>query len=242
LGPARQIRWLCWITLLLASSQAFSVHYRTPTRFPRQRRHQRRVVWHPLLRGSHESMLRQNEEIDRLGLPRIADEQQLQELVEQRELVPIRETATLRIHPDLEPQNRFCRPWTRSFLDDISRDYYRQFRQPLQVNSAVRTAEQQHKLRRHNGNAAPDSGETASSHLAGLTVDISRRAMGRAQRKWMEQYLMGLHERGLVETAEERRQPVFHIMVAKRYGLLHAPAADVPVRESAENAPQTSTP
>ncbi len=242
MASGRTIRWFCCLAVLLASSQAFSVHYRTPTRFPRQRRHQRRVVWHTALRGSHESMLRQNEEIDRLGLPRIADEQQLQELVEQRELVPIRETATLRIHPDLEPQNRFCRPWTRSFLDDISGAYYKRFRQPLQVNSAVRTAEQQHKLRRHNRNAAPDSGETASSHLAGLTVDISRRGMGRAQRKWMEQYLMDLRDRGLVETAEERHQPVFHIMVAKRYELLHAPAADLPAREAAAIAPQTSTP
>jgi uncharacterized protein DUF5715 len=85
------------------------------------------------------------------------------------------------------------------------------------VNSAVRTVAQQEHLRRYNHNAAPTSGDTESSHVAGLTVDVSRRGMGRAERKWMENYLLGLKQQGLVETAEERREPVFHIMVAKRY-------------------------
>jgi hypothetical protein len=46
------------------------------------------VVWNPVLKGSYDSMLRQNEEIDRLQLPRIADDQQLLELERTQELVP----------------------------------------------------------------------------------------------------------------------------------------------------------
>jgi hypothetical protein len=237
----RQIKSVCFIGLLLASSQAFSVHARSTRRYTRHKRHHRLVVWHPLLRGSHESLLRQNEEIDRLGLPRIADDEQLEALVQQRELVPIQENRALRIHPDLAPENRYCKPWTLTFLNDLARDYYDEFHQPIQVNSAVRTAEQQQKLRRHNHNAAPDAGETASSHLAGLTVDISRRGMTRKQRKWIEQYLYGLRERGLVETAEERRQPVFHIMVAQRYTQLHEAPADTALQEAAEKTQQTAT-
>ena len=215
----RQFGRIAVVVLLLCSLQAFALHARITRRYPRRYHHRRLVVWTQLLRGSHESMLRQNEEIDRLGLPRIADEQQLETLIRQRELVPIPENTKLRIHPDLQPENRFCKPWTLRFLDDLSREFYRQFHQPIQVNSAVRTAEQQHKLRRYNHNAAPDSGDAPSSHLAGLTVDISRRGMTRNQRKWVERYLYQLRQRGLVETAEERRQPVFHIMVARRYGL-----------------------
>src|SRR5438309_10511438 len=60
-----------------------------PSRLARTRARARRVFWNPLLRGSHESQLRQNEEIDQLGLPRIEDESQLQELVERQELGPL---------------------------------------------------------------------------------------------------------------------------------------------------------
>lgn len=215
------------VLLLLAviSLPAQALHYRTrhsqhlrrTVRHRRYRRH-RRIVWTPVvLHGSHDSLVRQNEEIDRLGLPRIADEQQLQELEQQHELVPIRESHILIVHPRLAPQDRFCKPWTRDFLQDLAAAHYGHFHTPIQVNSAVRTVAQQQRLRRYNHNAAPTSGETESSHVAGLTVDVSRRGMGRAERKWMEKYLLDLKEQGLIETAEERREPVFHIMVAKRY-------------------------
>lgn len=212
--------------LLLAamSMPAHALHYRTrhskhfrQTRHYGRYRHHRRIVWVPLLHGSHDSLVRQNEEIDRLGLPRIADDQQLEQLEQEHTLVPIRESRTLTIHPDLQPQNRFCQPWTREFLQDLAQAHYRQFHTPIQVNSAVRTVAQQERLRRYNHNAAPASGDTESSHVAGLTVDVSRRGMGRKERKWTEKYLLNLKDQGLIETAEERREPVFHIMVAKRY-------------------------
>ena len=215
------------VLLLLAviSLPAHALHYRTrhsqhfrrALRHRRYRRH-RRIVWTPVvLHGSHDSLVRQNEEIDRLGLPRIADDQQLQELELQHELVPIRESHILTIHPRLAPQDRFCKAWTRDFVHDLAAAHYHQFHTPIQVNSAVRTVAQQQRLRRYNHNAAPTSGDTESSHVAGLTVDISRRGMGRGERKWMEHYLLNLKDQGLIETAEERREPVFHIMVAKRY-------------------------
>jgi Family of unknown function (DUF5715) len=85
------------------------------------------------------------------------------------------------------------------------------------VNSAVRTVEQQERLARYNRNAAPAEGETASSHLAGLTVDIAKRGMTRKQRAFVEKYLVNLRNAGLVEAIEERRQACFHVMVSDRY-------------------------
>lgn len=228
------------LLVLLCAAQSFALHARSPRHFARHR-HPRAVMWTPLLRGSHESMLRQNEEIDRLGLPRIADEQQLESLIQQRALLPIRENNRLRIHPDLQSENRYCKPWTLTFLNDLSRDFHTQFHEPIQVNSAVRTMEQQHQLRRHNHNAAPDSGDTPSSHLAGLTVDISRRGLSRKERKWIEQYLYGLRQRGLVETAEERRQPVFHIMVSGRYAQVHTAELDSSEHEPAPSRRRSAT-
>lgn len=183
----------------------------------RSRARVRRVYWNPVLRGSHESMLRQNEEIDRLQLLRIEDDAQLEELILNQELVEIEETNTLRVAANLDSQRRYCRPWTLSFLQDLSSAFHARFKTPIQVNSAVRTMQQQKKLRRRNRNAAPVSGETASSHLAGITVDISKRGLSRTQRKWLDAYLLALRNENLIEAAEERRQPVYHIMVSDRY-------------------------
>src|SRR5205823_12652039 len=133
------------------------------------------------------------------------------------ELVPIVPIESLRIQASLDPSRRYCRPWTLEFVNDLSEAYYKQFHQQIQVNSAVRTVLVQKKLRRHNRNAAPERGETASSHLAGLTVDIQRRGMSRQQVKWVEQYMLPLKELGLIEPEEERRQWVFHVMVSDRY-------------------------
>lgn len=177
----------------------------------------RRIHWNPVLRGSYDSMLRQNEEIDRLQLDRIEDDAQLEDLILKQELVEIEQSHSLRIAANLDPQRRYCRPWTLAFLEDISSAFYERFKTPIQVNSAVRTVEQQKKLRRTNKNAAPELGDTASSHLAGLTVDIAKTGLSRKQRKWLDAYLLDLRNRNLIEAAEERRQPVYHIMVSERY-------------------------
>jgi hypothetical protein len=131
--------------------------------------------------------------------------------------LPIRTGTTLRIDPRLDPNRRFCRPWTRDFVEDLSQAYYRQFHDQIQVNSAVRTVKVQKKLRRHNRNAAPAEGDTASSHLAGLTVDLQRRGMSKQEIRFVERYLFYLRALGLVEPEEERRQWVFHVMVSERY-------------------------
>jgi len=207
--------------------QAFGLHQVAPSqhahRASRRRTHLRRVLWNPVFRPSRDSLLRQNEEIDRLELPRIQNEAELEQLIASRELVPIVASQTLRFDPRLDPDRRYCRPWTRDFLDDLSEAYYQQFHGPIQVNSAVRTVLVQKRLRRHNRNAAPETGETASSHLAGITVDIQRRGMTKQQVAWVEQYLMPLKDQGLVEPEEERHQWVFHVAVSGRYADLRDP-------------------
>jgi hypothetical protein len=162
-------------------------------------------------------MLRQNEEIDRLKLTRIADDQQLEALELRGELVGLNDSRALAIAPNIETNRRFCRPWTRAFLEDMSQAFYAEFHQPIQVTSAVRTVDQQARLQRWNHNAAPIDGDTASSHLAGLTVDIGKRPMSRREREWVDRYVLKLQQLGLVEAAEERRQACYHIMVSNRY-------------------------
>jgi len=186
-------------------------------RTPRKRAHVRRIHWNPVFRPSRDSLLKQNAEIDRMELPRIQDDAELEQLKSTQELVEIIPSQTLRIDPRLDPDRRYCRPWTREFLDDLSAAFYKQFHGQIQVNSAVRTVKVQNKLRRHNRNAAPAEGEIASSHLAGLTVDIQRRGLSREQIKWVQNYMLPLKQLGLIEPEEERHQWVFHVMVSGRY-------------------------
>jgi hypothetical protein len=177
----------------------------------------RGLLWNPMFRPSHDSLIRQNEEINRIDLPRIQDDEELEALKASGDLVPIEESESLKIERGLDPSRRYCRPWTRDFVQDLSEVYYRQFHAQIQVNSAVRTVKVQKKLRRHNRNAAPADGDTASSHLAGVTVDLQRRGLTKDEIRFVERYLFYLNALGLVEPEEERRHWCFHVMVSDRY-------------------------
>jgi hypothetical protein len=193
------------------------------------RRHFRWLRWNPMFRPSHESLLIQNAEINRLELPRIQNDTELEALKADGSLLEIHAGETVRFDPRLDPSRRFCRPWTRDFVEDLSQAYYNRFHEQIQVNSAVRTVKVQKKLRRHNRNAAPADGDTASSHLAGVTVDLQRRGMSKQQITWMEHYLFYMKALGLVEPEEERHQWVFHIMVSGHYSEWRATQDIVPV-------------
>ena len=69
-----------------------------------------------MLKGSRESMVRQNEEIDRLNLVRIQNDAELDELIEQNQLVQISEMPGLHIAGNLKPNRRYSKPWTRDFV------------------------------------------------------------------------------------------------------------------------------
>jgi Family of unknown function (DUF5715) len=194
----------------------------------------RRVVWNPLFRGSHELLVRENVQIDGLELPRIADDDELELLEDSEELVPMTDSQYLSVSSIRLPNRRYCRPWTREFLEDLSAAYYEEFHQPLVITSLVRTAEQQKKLRRRNRNAAPEEGETVSTHLTGMTFDLYKRGMSRRQHKWIEDYFLPLKEVGLIEPIEERRQPVFHVTVFDTYTQWRD-SQDAPATDTAES-------
>lgn len=219
------------------SGTAFAVRH--AVRQHPHRRHFRWLLWNPMFRPSHESLLIQNAEIDRLELPRIEDETELEALKADGSLLEIRPGEMLRFDPRLDPSRRYCRPWTRNFVDDLSQAFYNRFHQQIQVNSAVRTVKVQKKLRRHNRNAAPADGDTASSHLAGVTVDLQRRGMSKEQIHWMEHYLFYMKALGLVEPEEERHQWVFHIMVSGHYTEWRQTQDVVPVEHPDSDKPET---
>ena len=216
------------VVTVTAQADVHSLPRRSTTRrlsSPRRhhrRAHLRRLRYYgppvaPELRGSRDSLLKQNSEIDQAGLTRIEDDAQLEQLEERGVLVPIVSTEYMSINPSLKENRRYARPWTAQFVDDMSREFYQQFGKPLQVTSAVRTAAQQRHLMRVNHNAAPAEGEVASSHLAGTTIDIGKRGLTRKQHRWVADYLARMKEQDVIEPEEERRQACFHVMVSQRY-------------------------
>lgn len=186
-----------------------------------------RVYYASPIKGTHESLVRQNQRVQADDLERIQDAGQLEELKSNGSLVELPETQGVTVSGKLPEERRYCRPWTRSFLEDMAAKYYAEFKQVLQVTSAVRTAQFQAWLRRHNGNAADDDGEAASPHLTGATVDVAKHGMTRKQLTWARNYLLDLQNRGLLDAEEEFKQRVFHITVYKDYAA-KMQAADSP--------------
>jgi len=171
----------------------------------------------PPLKGSRESLIRQNQRNEEEGLERIEDDAQLNELRSRHELVGVPVSMSLHVNAELPVNRRYCRPWTARFLSDLSRVHYARFHRPLQVNSAVRTVEYQRHLIEINGNAAPAEGDIASPHLTGATIDIAKKGLSMSEIAWMRAYLLPLQTAGKIDVEEEFYQSCFHITVYKSY-------------------------
>lgn len=169
------------------------------------------------IRGSQESLLRQNLRVEQDDLERIQDDAQLESLTQNGVLVGLPDNGHMTVASSLPSNRRYCRPWTRSFLEDFGAKFYSDFHRPLVVNSAVRTVDFQEHLRRHNRNAAEAEGELASPHLTGATIDIAKRGLTHKQLDWARDYLLQSQNNGYIDVEEEFRQPVFHITVYKDY-------------------------
>jgi Family of unknown function (DUF5715) len=186
----------------------------------------------PPLRGTHESLVRQNERAEQDGLLRVKDNDDLVTLRRQGKLVALPERASMHVDGRLPAKRRYCRAWTGRFLNDLARVHYERFHKPLQINSAVRTVEYQRHLLHINGNAAPAAGDVASPHLTGEAVDIAKKGLTPSEVAWMRAYLLPLQTAGKIDVAEEFQQSCFHISVYKSY-MAPPPHFTSPPRSSA---------
>lgn len=159
----------------------------------------------------------QNTRADDAKLSRMTNVAMIQRFARHGYLVPVSSNARSYYLHAIGPSQRYCRPWTRLFLDRVSRQYQTRFHQRLRVTSLVRTVGTQRRLERWNGNAADATGEERSSHLTGATIDISKREMSPAGQEWLRQTLYSLREAGYLYAIEEFYQPTFHIMVYPSY-------------------------
>jgi len=171
----------------------------------------------PPLRGSRESLIRQNEKTEAEGLERIEDSDDLNDRIARKLLVPVPASPALTVNASLPEELRYCRPWTASFLSDLAQAHDAQFHRPITVSSAVRTVAYQKHLERINGNAAAAEGDIVSPHLTGGTIDIAKAGLPREELAWMRSWLAPLQEAGKIDVEEEFQQSCFHITVYQNY-------------------------
>jgi hypothetical protein len=169
------------------------------------------------LKGSAESLARQNEMAESEGLERILDEDDLADRIAQGLLVPVPASAALMVNTNLPENHRYCRAWTANFLSDLAHAHAARFGHPVLVSSAVRTVEYQKQLMMINGNAAAAEGDVVSPHLTGATIDIAKTGMNRQELAWMRSWLLPLQLSGQIDVEEEFHQSCFHITVYKNY-------------------------
>lgn len=175
------------------------------------------LYWRSPLRGTHASLLRQNERDRAEGLTRIKDEAELESLVHQHDLIALPVSGDVQVDPRLAQDRRYTRPWTAEFLRALGRSFSHQFGEPLVITSAVRPATYQERLTWRNGNAAPANGEIASPHEFGATIDIGKKGMTAREMAWMRGYLLPLQQAGQIDVEEEFYQACFHVTVYKSY-------------------------
>lgn len=169
------------------------------------------------MRGSLESLVRQNEKTEADGLERIEDDGDLSDRIERGMLVPVPTSSSLAINANLPRDRRYCRPWTATFLRDLSRAHRQLFHSPLEVSSAVRTVDYQKRLMGVNGNAAAAEGDVVSPHVTGATIDIAKHGLSAREIYWMRGRLLALQNEGKIDVEEEFQQACFHITVYKSY-------------------------
>jgi hypothetical protein len=202
-----------------------------------------RVYGRYALRGTHDSLVRQNERVELESLQRIEDDIDLQNRIASGSLVRVPEASGLIVNPGLPEDRRYCRPWTAEFLADLSHAHEAQFHKPLIVSSAVRTVEFQKHLMRVNHNAADAEGEIVSPHLTGATIDIAKSGLSRREMQWMRDHLFAYQTAGVIDVEEEFRQRCFHITVYKNYSPASSPAGPhhAPVPQTVPPDPSTAT-
>lgn len=169
------------------------------------------------MRADSSSQAEQNRLADIDHLSRMKDKEMVQRWARLQLLSPVKvRTSDYYVHAVPEDY-RYLRPWAYVFLQRLGKQFRSRFGRPLRVTSMLRTVSYQRALARRNGNAAPSTGPKASVHLTGACLDISKKDMTRTHQSWMRNVLANLRQKGYLYAIEEFRQPVFHILVHRRY-------------------------
>lgn len=98
----------------------------------------------------------------------------------------------------------YARPEVKLFIERLSRQYYSANGEKLVVTSLTRPQNRQ-----------PRNASEMSVHPTGMAVDL-RRPRSRRARQWLEDNLLVMERRGVIEATLERHPPHYHVAVFPR--------------------------
>jgi len=136
--------------------------------------------------------------------------------IRQGELVPV---TGVFLQGPLPRSRRFLRPAAADFIAGLNQKFMLESGSSLIVDSAVRSAQTQHRILFWNRSAAPSHGKRISSHEFGTTFDLSKkvidrgrwRKMHRAEYAWVVTQLKMYSGQNRIHVIEERA--CLHVMV-----------------------------
>ena len=203
--------------LVLASVLPIRAQNKKPKSKPKSKARSRLTIPRGFV-ATEDSQIVQNLRADLDGLTRLSNDDDLNDFIQAKLLVPIPIVKGLSIK-DLDSKWWYVRPWTSRFIIDLAEAYNKQFpRGTLFITSAVRTVKRQTELiSGGNDNAASTTGLRASSHLTGATIDITKKGLTINEIYWIRRQLRSLHNVSMYVVEESGSQVCFHTMVYKGY-------------------------
>lgn len=163
------------------------------------------------------SVAAENARAEALGYERFETLREVEDAVAVGHLVPVGVTSD----PKLPINRRYLRPDAADFVLELDNAFRLTTGHWLLVDSAVRPVDVQRRLRRVNRNAAPATGERASSHERGTTFDLAKKTfngrdynrMRRGEYRWLLVRLAYYRATGRILVIEERN--CVHVFVGR---------------------------
>lgn len=152
------------------------------------------------LLGSHESLMKQNEEAREHDFTYLRTAGDVREFAQDGFLVRLSGNADYELASD-EVSFPYARPEVKTFIERLSDQYHGACGERLVVTSLTRPITRQ-----------PPNASVISVHPTGMAVDL-RRSDSSGCRQWLETVLLDLESKGVVEATREQYPPHYHVAV-----------------------------
>ena len=152
------------------------------------------------LLGSHESLLRQNQEAREHDFTYLRTSADVRDFAQQGLLVRLPGNADYELADD-EVSFPYARPEVKTFVERLSRQYREACGERLVVTSLTRPITRQ-----------PPNASAISVHPTGMAIDL-RRTDSSGCRQWLETVLLDLEGKGVLEATREQYPPHYHVAV-----------------------------
>ena len=152
------------------------------------------------LLGSHESLLRQNEEAREHEFTYLRTTADVRDYAQQGLLVRLPGNSDYELATD-EVSFPYARPEVKTFVERLSEQYRAACGERLVVTSLTRPITRQ-----------PPNASVISVHPTGMAADL-RRSDSSGCRQWLETVLLDLEGKGVIEATREQYPPHYHVAV-----------------------------